>query len=353
MQIGIDIGGSHIGVGLINGEKIISKKETDISFISKEDEDIKKDIINIIISSIDEILNKFNINIKRKADKFLFRIVKRKKFTDKFIKEKSINLIGIAIPGTIKDNKAYRINNLNIKEFDIIKELKKVYDVPMKIRNDGKCAALCEKKYGNMKEYKDGVFLCVGTGIGSGVILNNNLLESNKFIGFELGHMIIQKNGLQCVCGNKGCFEAYCSMKKLKKHIVEILDIGELSAKEINNFISKYIFNVKSEVKIDNNELNKLEIRIEKMNNKNEKIEKVKKLIDDYIENFIIGLNNIINIFEPEVICFGGSISYYENTIIKAINDKLKKDDLTFNRKVPKLVIAKYNNNAGMIGSII
>ena len=77
----------------------------------------------------------------------------------------------------------------------------------MQIKNDAKCAALAEKNYGSMKKYDDCIFLCLGTGIGGAAFLKGELLEPKRFSGFEFGHMIINKNGKECSCGKKGCFE--------------------------------------------------------------------------------------------------------------------------------------------------
>ena len=82
--------------------------------------------------------------------------------------------------------------------------------IPIKIKNDSKAAAEAEYTYGALQGYNDSVFLCLGTGIGSAVFLNGKLLKANKHIGFELGHMVIDKNGIECNCGKRGCFETYC-----------------------------------------------------------------------------------------------------------------------------------------------
>ena len=76
-----------------------------------------------------------------------------------------------------------------------------------------KLSAIAENIYGCLKEYNTSLFLTLGTGIGGAVFLNNTLLEEKRRPGYEFGHMVIQKNGIQCNCGRKGCFEKYASMK--------------------------------------------------------------------------------------------------------------------------------------------
>ena len=168
MKIGIDMGGNHIGIGLIEEDSIIAVKEK--NFNSEDKNNLKEVIIKFINKSIPEILEENNLNIS------------------------DIELIGIASPGTIANGIIVKAENLGLKDFDIVNELKKEYSVPIIIRNDAKAAALTEKKYGAMKEYDDCIFLTIGTGIGGAAFLNGKLLEPKKAAGFEFGHITIERN---------------------------------------------------------------------------------------------------------------------------------------------------------------
>ena len=190
MRIGIDIGGSHIGIGLVdeNGN-IVEKYETDINNKSGD-------------------LNKF-------IEGYILQAIK------KLSKEYKIELIGIASPGTPKDGKLTNLVNLGINELDITKIIKKEFNGKIQINNDAKCAGLAEKQYGSLKDYDDAVFMCLGTGIGGAVFLGGKELKPKRNPGFEIGHMIIKKDGIPCNCGKSGCFETYCSMKRLKNFFTE------------------------------------------------------------------------------------------------------------------------------------
>lgn len=249
MNIGIDLGGSHIGVGIVNNKgNIISKKDTDI-YIEKS-EDIKEFIIQTIISSIKCLLDENKITLE------------------------NIELIGIGTPGEPKEGIIKRIVNLGIKDFNIVERLKKELEFNnIIIRNDGKCAAIAEKLYGSMKLYEDSVFLCLGTGIGGAAFLNNKLLKPKKRSGFEFGHMIIEKNGNLCRCGNRGCFETYCSMKSLKEKLNKEVIFGNMESRDLVKYVKENICD-----------------------------EKIQKIIKEYINDLIIGLSNITNLLEPECI---------------------------------------------------
>ena len=300
IRIGVDIGGSHVGVGIIKNGNLIDMSGRDLS---KQDKvNIKESLVNTILDLINEVLDDTHLNITE------------------------IDMIGIAAPGTIKDNIIVKSPNLGLFQFDIIGELQKTINLPMQIRNDSKCAAIDEKYYGSLKDADDCVFLCMGTGIGAAVFLGGKLLEPKRYAGFELGHMIIEKDGLQCNCGKRGCFETYASMRALKRNIAEVLEID-------NDFTGRYL----NEKLLDFD---------------NEKIEKV---VDEYLDYLKVGLCNIIDIFEPEVISLGGSFAYYEdNPIYKKLLEKLKEPNSTYNQESsPEIRIAKFKNDAGIIGATV
>lgn len=301
MQIGIDIGGSHIAVG------VISKRNT---IIAKREKDIEKDNSN---NNIKEYIIE---NIKMLINQVL---------KDVGAPSCVISKIGIAVPGRVKDKIVYDMYNLGIKEFNLAQVLEEHYNVTVNIRNDAKCAALAEKNIGNIGEYDESVFLCLGSGIGGATFINGKMLEYTKDWGSEYGHMIIKKDGIECKCGNKGCFEKYASMKSFKDGIIKLLNLKE-------NTLSKDI----------------LEIITRKVN---EEDKLVNSYIDEYIENLLIGLSNIINIIQPEAICIGGSFVYYEKILYTRLIEKINLRK--YNCNIPKIVLAKLGNEAGMIGALM
>ena len=301
MQIGIDLGGTHIAVGVISEkDKIVAKKEIDIFIVSPSDY-MKDYILDNIKQLISEVIKKIG------APSCV------------------ISKIGIAIPGKVKDNIAYDIFNLGIDEFDICSDLEKTYSAKVSIRNDAKCAALAEKKIGSLKDYDDCVFLCLGTGIGGATFINGKMVEYTKEWGSEYGHMIIEKNGLECKCGNKGCYEQYASMRAFKNGIIKLLNLPENT---------------------DSEEI--LKILIDKVD-KNDR--QINIYINEYLENVIIGLSNIINIVQPEAICIGGSFVYFEKILFNKLIEKMNTKK--FNGQIPKIVLASLQNDAGMVGSLM
>ena len=235
-----------------------------------------------------------------------------------------IKEIGIAVPGTIKDGIILKSVNLGVSNYNIIDNLKKEINLPIKIRNDAKCESIAENKIGALKDYSRSIFLTLGTGIGGAVIINNKLLDTGELPGCEFGHVIIQKDGLKCNCGKNGCFEKYASMKALKTNLRQVLGVDEKTrGQELLDIIRK---------NPDNEELN--------------------KVIDEYIEYLSIGLSNLINIFEPEAIGIGGSFVYFSDVLLDKLIKNIIKKQYLFNKREKLIIIpAALGNDAGMIGA--
>ena len=300
MKIGIDLGGSHIAIGVVdNNGRILEKVEKRLRGIEKKT--IQNTIEEYITENITTLTKKYRVTE-----------------------------IGIAIPGTVTEDEVVKSVNLGLKNYKIIEELKKRIDLPIKIKNDAKCAAIAENTYGCLKQYNRSVFLTLGTGIGGAVILNNKLLDTGKLPGCEIGHMVIEKDGILCECGRKGCFEKYASMKTLKNNLRQALGYDEkVSGKELYEIMRSN-------------------------NPENQDYEVVEKIIQNYIESLAIGIANLINIFEPEVIGIGGSFVYFEEVLLNRLHKELISKKMLFNpRKEIIIKTAILQNDAGIIGATL
>lgn len=300
MKIGIDVGGSHIGIGVVDSTgRIVEKIEKRLTEVEKKN--IKKSIEEyIIVNSLE------------------------------FIKKYKIESIGIAMPGTAIDGVIISSGNVGINNYDLTKKIKEKIDIPVIIKNDAKCAAIAENTYGALKGYDRSIFLTLGTGIGGAAFLNDKLLTAGKRPGYEFGHMVIQKDGIECKCGRKGCFERYASMKVFKNNLRNVLGLDETTRGE---------------------EL--LEImRDTKKDDKNYKV--IQKTIEDFIENLSIGIVNLINIFEPQVIGIGGSFVHFEDIFLDRLKEKiLSQTDKKSGREELIIRTAVLGNDAGIIGATL
>lgn len=289
MKIGIDIGGSHIAVGLVN-EKLEIELQKEHNWTEDEKNNMPNTVALYSKKLIKEIMNEKNI--------------------------KKIDTIGIGFPSAnIKNGIIYKYNaKINFSE--ILKE----FNTKVFVKNDVKCSSLCEKQCGALKNYNNCIFITLGTGIGAAYYYNNKLVSPNTYQGFEIGHMIIDVDGRKCNCGRNGCFEQYASMRVFRQEIEELFNIKDLKSYKMFDIIKS-----------------------------KEKTEEVNKIIDRYVYYLSIGLNNVISIFEPDAICIGGSFAYYSDIFIEKIKEQLNK---YFNgREIPDILVAKYANDAGIIGA--
>ena len=295
MKIGIDLGGSHIGFGVVENDTIIEKFEKD--FTDEDKAHIIEVIENYIIEKVKELEEKYDIES-----------------------------IGIAVPGSVKNGTISKMVNLGISNYNIKQRLEEILNINVNVRNDAKCACIAEfndmvKKDASLSNTNI-VFLSIGTGIGGGVIYNGKLLEGHNFDGYEIGHMVIKESGLPCKCGKYGCFERYGSILEYKNKVKQRLNIPQ----EIHgNTLREILDNHKQEILAINNQ---------------------------YISDLALGISNLINIFEPDIVVLGGGFAHFSYMFKDKIIDSLINSSLLFNRRDNfDLRVAELGNDAGMIGA--
>lgn len=299
MKIGIDLGGSHIAIGVVdkNG-KIIEKNEKRLTKVEKRD--VKASIKDYILEQVKQLKERYTI------------------------KE-----IGIGMPGWDEDGKIVYSGNLGIKDYNLIEELQEL-ELPIKIQNDAKCAALAEQAYGSLKGYDRAIFLTLGTGIGGAFFLEGQLLKGGNRPGYEFGHMVIEKEGIPCQCGRNGCFERYASMKVFKNNLRGALGLDETTRGE------------------------ELLEMLRRNSPENKEYELIEKVVCQYIQDLSTGIQNLISIFEPEVIGIGGSFVYFEDVLLDRLKSALQElNKMDEQRKSIKIVPAVLGNDAGIIGAVL
>ncbi|WP_054741611.1 ROK family protein [Cellulosilyticum ruminicola] len=310
--IGVDLGGTNIVVGLVDEKGNIIEKVQKPTCRERGIRRISDDIIRLCMS----IIEKYNLD--------------------------DMNLVGIGIgaPGTI-DRKKGRIvysNNIAVRDFDIVSYIRRKLGnlgkrILIEVANDADCAALGEVKAGRAKGYNSAIVITLGTGVGSGIVIDGRLFSGCQPGGGELGHQIIVKDGKPCTCGNKGCFEVYGSALGFTNMAREIAE--------------KYPDSIMNKMVKGN---------LDKMNAKvpfdaaKQGDEVAVKLLDQYITYLAIGLNNIINAFKPEIILIGGGVSRQKESLIFPLRKKLK--NMVFGGKMmTEIQVAALGSEAGIVGA--
>jgi len=180
-RIGVDIGGTNTVIGLVDENGQIVRKES----IPTRNKAVFNDYINDIVNSIHSICSN---------------------------NEKLLG-IGVGAPnGNIYKGTIEFAPNLPWKGVLPIKELlSKAFDLPVFITNDANAAAMGEKLFGGAKNMNDFIVITLGTGVGSGIYVNGNIVYGHDGFAGEIGHVITIPNGRKCACGRLGCIEAYAS----------------------------------------------------------------------------------------------------------------------------------------------
>lgn len=224
---------------------------------------------------------------------------------------KDVESIGIGVPGIVRDNKIIYTCNLPLENINVEKYLKT--DLPIYLGNDAVCATIAEYHYIDNHKHDNYLLMTIGTGVGAGVILNKNLYLGKSGAAGEIGHMVIEREGIQCNCGRKGCFEKYVSIKKL------LQDTGTESLKEFFYIV--------------------------------ERNEKIANMFDKYLNDLAEGIANVINVYDVDVVVIGGSISWFGDKYIHILRSKVREkiyNDYTYKVNIK---CARLGNDAGIIGA--
>lgn len=310
-NIGIDLGGTNIAIGIVDENYKIVLKDKVPTRTQRPTNEIIDDMANLCKSLVERLNLTFD----------------------------DIGFAGIAAPGSVDPvNGVVRYaNNINMINYPIAQELKK--RIPIKkvlIENDANAAALAEAKAGAGKGLSDVIMITLGTGVGGGIVIGGKLYSGFNYAGAELGHTVIETNGRPCTCGRKGCFETYGSATGLinmtKEKLNETKDtvMWEMIGGDINKTNGRTAFDA---------------------SRKGDKAGK--EVVDMYISYLACGLANMINIFQPEVLCIGGGVCGEGDYLLNPLKELVKLNTYGYETQArnTELKIAQLGNDAGIIGA--
>ncbi len=307
--IGIDLGGTNIAAGIvdING-KIFCKKSVKTN-LPKPESELENNIFELCKLLCEE--NGYDLH-------------------------KDIISVGIGTPGSVDGRRGIVWQNVNFgyENWKIKENLENLFKIPVYVENDANAAIVAEVMAGNAKGCKNALIVTLGTGVGGGAFLNGEIYAGYNYAGLEVGHIVIEKDGRQCNCGRKGCFERYAAASALARDTRAAMEKHPESAlwkvcPDISRVNAKTAFDAME------------------MGDKT-----AKEIVDTYIEYLSCGLVNLINIFQPEVVCLGGGVSNQQQKLLDLLIPHIDRED--FARNAPdraKIVIAKFRNDAGIIGA--
>lgn len=310
-KIGIDLGGTNIVAGVVDEKfKIVAKAECKTAVPRPESE---------ICDSMAEVA---------------LKAVKKAKIT-----MDEVSSVGIGVPGAVnpKTGIIEYSANLFFHNWDVVSMMQERLNKKIIIENDANAAAYGEYLAGSAKGAKNAIAITLGTGVGAGIIIDGKIYSGSNFAGAEMGHMVIVKDGKECACGRKGCWEAYASATGL----IALTKQAILTEKPDYSYM----------LKLCGGDINKVS-GITAFNAMRDGDALGKQVVDEYIGYLACGVVNAINIFQPDVLCIGGGISKEGETLLAPLRAIVEKERYTkHNDKQTVLCAATLGNDAGIIGA--
>jgi glucokinase len=243
-----------------------------------------------------------------------------------------IKAIGIGSPGPLDSKKGIIITspNLPFRNFNIVSEVKKVYDLPVYLENDANVAAIGEYMFGAGKGKRNMIYVTVSTGVGGGAVLNGKLYKGSTSNALEIGHTTLLPDGPKCNCGNYGCLEAFSSGTAIARQAREALEAG------LETSLSQY------------EKVTSYEVYVEAQ--KGDKVSK--DILEKSFTYLGIGIANTIVSFDPEMIVIGGGVSKMGSVMFDKINEVVKVRTLEAMADACEIVVAGLGEDAGVNGAV-
>ena len=309
--IGIDIGGTNLKAGLVseNGQ-IKATKKSPLRFENME--------------QMGEVLANLAVTLAEENG----------------VSRDQVMSVGMGFPGPVDNKNGVVIKTVNIpiRSMPVAEMFHKYWDIPVYLGNDADCAALGEYYHYEDKSIESLLLVTLGTGIGTGIILNGKIHTGINGCAGEGGHIVIVHGGEECSCGRRGCWERYASANALIRQTLAAMDADKDSAMWglVGGDLSRVDGRTAFEAKRKGDAA-------------------AKKVIEQYLCYLADGLANYVNIFQPAVIALGGGVSHErDEDLLLPLQDMVL--EMCFGREADRhtrIVKAKLGNDAGIIGAAL
>ncbi len=305
--LGVDIGGTKAAAGLVNasGEILFTARRRMV--VNKTAEDGLRavtDAIEVVLSS-------------RRA--------------------RPVSAIGISVPGWVDSQRGVLLSATNLPcwcNYPLAEKIQQCYKLPTRLANDANVAALAEAVWGAGVGYRNVFYVSLGTGIGTGLVLQDRLYYGRTGAAGEGGHMSIDLHGPQCACGKRGCIEMYASGSAIGAHARQlvaqnphsrILELAEGKAAAVTSEIV-------GKAALDGDAL-------------------ANEILREAADYLAIWLGNVIDLLEPEVIVIGGGLGELMGSFFNYIRDRLETSAISPSRRQIPILSALYGTESSLVGS--
>ncbi|HZJ78767.1 MAG TPA: ROK family protein [Clostridia bacterium] len=250
---------------------------------------------------------------------------------------KDVKSVGVGTPGSVnkETGNIEFANNLEFNNVPAKGMLESKIGTTVYLDNDANCAALGEAVAGSGNGVSSFIAITLGTGVGSGIIIDGKIVNGINYAAGEMGHMVICIDGEQCNCGRRGCWERYASATAL---IAQTKDAMRLNQDSVMwKLVNENIDSVSGRIAFD-------------AMKKGDEVGK--RVVSQYIYYVATGLINIINALQPDIICVGGGIGNEKNFLLEPLRKHVERERYSlYATKQTRLVSAQLGNDAGIIGA--
>jgi glucokinase-like ROK family protein len=245
--------------------------------------------------------------------------------------------IGVGIPGLVDVSSGTLLFAPNLRWHDV--PLRKIFsqefDVPVFVDNDANVAALGERYFGAAQGSKDFVYLSAGVGLGGGIVLDGQLYRGIGGYAGEIGHMTIMSDGERCNCGNQGCWETLVSQTAVVNRVRKAMETG--NASRISQLVKGQLKWISIPIIVEAAE---------------EGDEIARQALEDTGVYLGIGIANLINAFNPDLIIFGGVMSLASDYLLPVVEKTIEERSLAWPRKMVRVMASSYGPDACVMGGV-
>ena len=304
--IGIDLGGTNIAAGVVSSDfKILSKVSVPTAR-PRPCREICADMVAVALKAVEEA----GLSVD------------------------DIESVGIGAPGTVNSETGTieYSNNLDFYNEPVADYIKEHIALPVYVENDANAAAYGEFIAGSARNVHNAVCITLGTGVGGGIIIDDKIYSGFNFAGAEIGHTVIEVDGPECTCGRRGCFEVYSSATGLIRMTSEAMDSHPES--KMHEMVGDHISG-----RLAFNAMRAGDAA-------------AKEVVDKYIKYLAAGIANVINIFQPEILCIGGGVCNEGDALMIPLREAVKEQVYSKrSERNTEIVRASLGNEAGIIGA--
>ena len=293
--VGVDLGGTKLAVGIVDEAGRILKKHLEPT----NPEEGSQAILTRISKGIEQVW------------------------------QGDIKGIGIGCPGTVDASRGEVIfaPNLGWRGVSVGPFIQGEFKLPVVVDNDANAAAVGELKVGGGQGCRNMIYLTVSTGIGAGIIIDGEIYRGFTFRAGEVGHMVLAPDGPLCSCGNRGCLEAFASGTSIARMAMEAINRGLPTS-------------MRGEV----------DARMVAASAR-EGDQLAKEILTSAFRYLSMGIGNLLNIFDPELIIIGGGLSAMGDQLLQPVREGVVHYAWLREKAKERVVLSKLGQDIGLIGA--